>query len=613
MTGLRAYGRRVATRLAAATFVALALIGIAAAPASAHAEVDSTTPSASAQVAHSPRTITLRFSEAVEASLGAIRLYNSTGNRVDVGSPHHPGGKGTEVTSSAPSLDDGSYVVTWRVISADSHPVRGAFTFTVGTGTASTKVESLASRLLTQQGGDGMVGATYALGRFGIFTGIIMLVGATAFLLLVWPEGRASKRAARLVWGGWIVAMVSTLAAFALQGAYAAALPLADAFKPSLWGDIWDTRYGHVAAFRIVLLLVALALIRTIVVRRGRPVAEHPLPSWLPPVAGLVGVGLVVTPGLAGHASTGSQVPLAILADGIHVGAVSLWVGALPVLAYALLPTADLASLRRAVPRYSQLALFSVIAIMISGSYQSWREVGSFGALTSTDFGRILLVKLGLFAVLIIVAAFSRDIVNQKYRYPDEEPELGADPDRELVSVGADRGPTSPVFGSGPDHLGDPDFAFERQPLDDETAAQKLRRGVWLEVAIAVLVLSMTALLVNAAPAREANRGPWIGYIKTPALWYDTSVVPAKIGPNDIHLTSITPGGAPKDVLEMSAEFSEDARGVAPINVPLRRLAPGHYFSPGFQVPFAGTWKLTVRALVDQTNEVVGTAEIRIR
>ena len=613
MSGIHFGARRISVRFAAAAFVALTLIGVTAGPASAHAVLEGSTPGAGAQVARSPQEISLRFGEAVEASLGAIRLYNAQGNRVDVGSPQHPDGKGAEVSASVPTLDKGSYVVTWRVISADSHPVRGAFTFTVGNGVESKNVQGLASRLLTEQGGDATVGALYAIGRFGIFTGIILLVGATAFLLFVWPEGRASARAARLVWGGWIVALGSTLVAFALQGAYAAALPLTDAFKPSIWADIWDTRYGHVAAFRVVLLIVALPLIRTVLVGRDRPVAEHPLPSWVPAVAGLVGVGLVATPGLAGHASTGSQVPLALLADAVHVGAVALWVGALPMLAYALLPVADLATLRRAVPRYSQLALVAVIAIVISGSYQSWREVGSFGALTSTDFGRILLVKLGLFAVLIVVAAFSRDIVNQKYRYLDDDPATGGDPDRELVSVGADRGPVpASSVGTGRDEADDPDLAFEREPLDDETAARKLRRGVWLEVAIAVLVLSVTALLVNAAPAREANRGPWIGYIKTPTLWYDTNVVPAKVGPNDIHLTAITPGGAPKDVLEMSAEFTDAARGVGPIDVPLRRLAPGHYFSPGFEIPFAGTWTLTVRALVDQTTEVVGTARISI-
>ncbi len=187
------------------------------------------------------------------------------------------------------------------------------------------------------------------------------------------------------------------------------------------------------------------------------------------------------------------------------------------------------------------------------------------------------------------------------------------------VSVGADLAREPSSGSSVHDDLGDRDDpddldgAFDRAPLDDETAARRLRRSVWLEVVIAILVLAVTALLVNAAPAREANSGPWIGYIKTPTLWYDTNVVPAKVGRNDIHLTAITPSGAPQDVLDMSAEFSEDGRGVAPIKVPLRRLAPGHYVAVGFQIPFAGTWKLTVRSLVDQTTEVVGTAEIPIR
>jgi copper transport protein len=399
-----------------------------------------------------------------------------------------------------------------------------------------------------------------------------------------------------------------------------AALPLADVFKPSLWADIWDTRYGHVAALRLVLLVLALPLVRTLLPPRGRPLAEHPLPSWWRPTAAAVGVGIVFTPGLSGHAGTGSQVPLALLADAVHIAGVSLWVGALPVLAYALLPTADLDTLRSAVPRYSQLALGCVIAIIVSGSYQSWREVGSLDALTSTDFGRLLLVKLGVFAVLVIVAAFSRDVVNQKYRYDDEdldepEDESGADPgvepqrDRELVSVGA--APTG--RSSGAASLDDLDFAFEHQPLDDATAARRLRRSVWIEVAIAVVVLAVTALLVNAAPARDANSGPWIGYIKTPTLWFDTNVVPARVGPNDIHFTAITPSGGPKDVLEMTAEATDAERDLGPIDIPLRRLAPGHYFSPGFRFPFTGDWKITVKALVGETDQVTGTAEIPIR
>jgi copper transport protein len=136
---------------------------------------------------------------------------------------------------------------------------------------------------------------------------------------------------------------------------------------------------------------------------------------------------------------------------------------------------------------------------------------------------------------------------------------------------------------------------------------------VWIEVGIAVAVLAVTALLVNAAPARDANSGPWIGYIKTPTLWFDTTVVPARVGPNDIHFTAVTPGGAQQDVLEMTAEATDRDRDLGPIEIPLRRLAPGHYFSPGFRFPFAGDWEITVKALVGETEQVTGSAEIPIR
>ena len=611
---------RLVIRLGALLFVALSLVGVGAAPAFAHAVLEGTDPGAGGQVEQSPRAITLQYSESVEASLGAVRLYDDRGDRIGVGRPEHPDGRGNEVRASVPDLDDGSYVVTWRVTSADAHPIRGAFTFTVGNGVESAKVESLATRLLAQQGGDTIVGAAFAIARFGVFAGIVLFVGAAGFLVFVWPGGRVSVRAARLVWAGWIVALAATIAGFALQGVYAAALPLADAFKPSLWTDIRDTRYGHVAALRVLLLVLAVPLARALLPSRGRPLAEHPLPRWWLPGAAVVGVGISFTPGLSGHAGTGSQIPLALVADAVHIASVSLWVGALPVLAFALLPSTGLATLKRTVPRYSQLALACVVAIVVSGSYQSWREVGSLDALTSTDYGRLLLVKLGVFAVLIVVAAFSRDIVNQRYRYDDEEGDdtepddktdapSGPRDERELVAVGAGATPRS----VGATQLDDPDFAFDSEPLDNASAARRLRRSVWIEVGIAVVVLAVTALLVNAAPGRDANSGPWIGYIKTPTLWFDTNVVPARVGPNDVHFTAVTPGGAQQDVLEMTAQATDRDRDLGPIEIPLRRLAPGHYFSPGFRFPFAGDWEITVKALVGETEQVTGTAEIPIR
>ena len=74
--------------------------------------------------AQSPRVLSLFFSEAVEVSAGDVRLYDVDGHRVDVGPPRRANGD-TEVDVSVPHLEDGTYTVVWRAVSADSHPVRG--------------------------------------------------------------------------------------------------------------------------------------------------------------------------------------------------------------------------------------------------------------------------------------------------------------------------------------------------------------------------------------------------------------------------------------------------------------------------------------------------------
>jgi copper transport protein len=100
-------------------------------------------------------------------------------------------------------------------------------------------------------------------------------------------------------------------------------------------------------------------------------------------------------------------VPLAIPADTVHLGAVAVWLGGLVLLFAAMMPAADAAELRSAVPRYSQLALISVGAIVVTGLFQSWRQVGSLTGLRDTDFGRILVIKLLIVGALVVAAASS--------------------------------------------------------------------------------------------------------------------------------------------------------------------------------------------------------------
>ena len=192
---------------------------------------------------------------------------------------------------------------------------------------------------------------------------------------------------------------------------YAAGLPLSKIFDPTVFRDVLDTRYGKVALVRLALLALAYPLVRVLLRSRGRTAAPRPGGS----VGAVVGAGLAVTPGIAGHAGTGIQTGLAIPADLVHVAAMACWLGGLVVLFVAVLPRRDVDELRDVLPRYSALALGAIVALVVSGGYQAWRQVGSLDALKDTDYGRLLIVKLVVFAALIVAAAFSREVVNRQF------------------------------------------------------------------------------------------------------------------------------------------------------------------------------------------------------
>ena len=607
--------RRLLWRFAAVPVVAAVLVAAAATPAFAHATLEETSPAAGRVLDQPPKSLTLGFNESVEVALGAIRVFNSKGQRIDIGDTSHPAGQQSRVQADLPNLDDDSYVVTWRVISADAHPVRGAFTFQVGKGAAAGNLQGLTERLLANQGGDNTVGFLYAVARFGVFASLALLIGAAAFLILVWPAGRESKGAARLVWAGWIGAVVTTVVGIALDGAYAAALPLGDALKPSVISDVLDTRFGRVWLLRLVLLVLAVPLLRLLVNRR--PVVEYPLPRWWRPAAVVVGVGLLLTPGLSGHAGTGDLVPLALIADVAHVGGVSLWLGGLVVLLAVVLRRKHLDELRTVVPAYSRLALGAISVIVVSGAFQAWRQLGSLSNLRDTDYGKLLAAKLLAFGVLIITAAFSREIVNRRFRSPRPTP-TPAPPPRVPVTAGGP--PLPPDAGGdegGGDGVDDGDEADE-----DAWEMRNLRRHVGLEAVIAVVILSIAALLVNAAPAVSANESGVSGVtLRSDQLRVEITATPGTPGRNEMHFTAFSPQGAPlaiqqsgglSEVGEFQASASLPSRGIAPIVIPVRRAGPGHWIGSAVNLPIRGDWNLTIRVLLTETDQAALAGKLPI-
>jgi len=453
-------------------------------PASAHAQLEWTRPVQSAVVSTSPSQVVLHFGEPVEIDFGSLRVIGPNGQRVDSGGTHHPPGDSHAVAIALPPhLPDGTYVVAWRVISADSHPVHGAFVFSVGSAAGASKANALATSI-SHESGSTAVGVLYWFIRFAAFVGLLFLVGLATTVILVWREGGASRRVGTLLWLSWGTLLASTLLGIAIQGVYAAALPLTDIVRPSLINEVLHTHFGKIELLRLALLLGFIPVVLGLQGRFGRDSTRW---LWLVPVEIVLAVGLLLTPGLAGHASTGSDPLVGIFLDLLHLAASAMWLGGLALLGTLLVrPQRDHNrphdTLHIALS-VSALAFTAVLVVVGSGVVQSIRQVGSLFALFHTVYGRTLLVKIGFVVVLIGLGAISRRVLMG--RFGIRRPSVKAAGKPGAVEV---RG--APVFASGPatktsDAEGDLLIALRTREDDPTGTIRRLRRSVLAEIAVA--------------------------------------------------------------------------------------------------------------------------------
>jgi len=558
-------------RLAALLATTLVVVAAWAAPASAHAQLLSTTPAAGSVVRHSPPQVVLRFGEPVEIDFGSIRVFDAVGARVDLGGTHYASSDDSAVAIPLPHLADGAYVVAWRVISADSHPVHGAFVFSVGTskGLAAASARALA---LANAPGSTTVGVAFWIVRVGAFAGLLCLVGIAAVALLASPEALTSRRIRRSLWASWGLLVAMTLAGVAIQGPYAAALPLTDAVRPSLVREVLATRFGRVEELRAVLLVLAAVVLEwlTSARRAARPGALGVA------ACAVVGAGLLATPGLAGHATTGSAIVAGFVLDLAHLGAASVWLGGLVVLTCLLVAGATnhaVVDVPVAARRISTLATIAVVVIVVSGTLQAVRQVGSLDALTAPTYGRLLLVKVGIVVVLIGLGARSRTLVRRR-----------SDPAR-----------TAGAAASVP----------HRTPLV---------RSLVAELFVAAAVLGVTAALVNAPPAREQFNQPYTQSFTTLGVQVNVILAPGVAGvDNALHIYVLSSSGRPRAVPEVEASFSYPADQLGPIRIPLSIAGIGHYRARHVTFLAAGTWVLAVTVRTTPTDERVTPLQVPVR
>ncbi|ALV34741.1 copper resistance protein CopC [Streptomyces sp. CdTB01] len=392
-------------RTRALVLLFLAVIGVllaGAGPASAHAALTGSDPAQGVVVDKAPTQVTLNFSENVATSDDSLRVLDPKGKRVDTGKPANISGTSYAVQLKS-GLPDGTYTVSWQVVSADSHPVAGAFTFSIGAPSQTTVSVS------GDTAGGGVVGWLYGFGRYMSYAGFIVMVGGGAFVLACWRRGSGVRAVQRLVVSGWLALTSATLLLLLLRGSYTGSGKVGDVFDLSLLGQVLQTKTGAALVSRLLLLAAAALFIAVLFGAYDKRDEEEKrdLTFGLAIGGAVVSAGLAASWAMAEHASTGLQPGIAMPVDVVHLLAVAAWLGGLSALLVALYrsPTPVDAS---AVRRFSTLAFGSVVALVATGVYQSWRQLGSWSAFTDTAYGQLLLVKIGLVALLVGIASVSR-------------------------------------------------------------------------------------------------------------------------------------------------------------------------------------------------------------
>lgn len=523
-----------------------------AAPASAHAVLLRTSPAENSVVATAPADVALTFSEQVTPVPDKVHLVGPDGKRADAGAVRVSGNDVLIPMDSKAAR--GTYLVNYRVVSADGHPVAGAFTFSVGAPSpGGPPVDNGASA------SSGVPTVALAIARYVGYAGLVLLVGAVLVLSLLWPRRLDTKGLARTAWIGAGVIAVGTVAELVLEVPYISGSGLFSA-GAAAWQEVLGSRFGTAHLVRLGVLGVSLILLRPLV--NGK--------SWgsdrvLLAVLGVVGFA---TWSVSGHPGATPVPMVTVIADMIHIGAMSIWLGGLLMLFLFLLPQGNGAELGAIVPIWSRWATYAVATLVLTGVAQGLVQIGTLSALVGTTYGILVIVKVALVGLALGVAWLSRRMV-------------------------------APIA------------------TDTPGATQKLRMSVLYEVALLAMVLGTTSVLVQTPPARTASAeapAPTLqqATMNSPLYVVQFEISPATDGNNDVHLYATAPDGGLIKVLEWKGKASLPEKGIENIDIQLLGITDDHAAGQ-ITLPAPGTWTFTFTLRTTDIDQATVSTAVDIR
>ena len=530
---------------------ALVWLGTGIGSASAHADLDSSDPAPSSVLAEGPTEIFLDFSEPVTTSLDSIELFDQDGQPVAIDAAKVSASDATVVVADGlPELNDGLYVVAWRVVSADGHVAEGAYTFEVGAGGATIDAGGLVSTVLSQREAQSGLGLGIAVSRFLAYLALALVAGGVTLMA-------AERRVAPRVWSVTVwslgILTVATLGHFALQGPYSHGADWADAFDSTLWSSVLDTRLGAALIVRFALVAGLAVVLMGVVptVDRSRRLAS----TWWRSVTALLGAATVITFAAAGHPSASHLAGLSVAVDAVHLTVVSLWIGGLlAVLIGGIDEPGRLA-------RFSRVATWSAPIALATGVWQVHHLAGGLAALGESAWGRSILVKVALAIGAVTLGAVARTLIGR--------------------------------------------------PTGDEPTRRALRRIMTVEVVIALAVFATTANLVAEPPRATTRVAVFETTIAQGSLIAGVTVTPGVVGSNEIHVVITPSGGTLQRMSSLTMRMIQPDPSLPPLTIPVAEAGPNHYVG-NVALLSEGTWTLEILAQPDPSTSVRLTTQVPV-
>jgi copper transport protein len=410
-----------------ALYVAV-VVGLAIpASAAAHAYLVRTVPSASGVVNTPPAQVSLTYDEAVEPRFAIISVTDAHAHSVTAGFPRRSAADADTLVVPLEKLPEGWYLVYWRVISVDGHPVRGAFTFAVGPNPGPQPefvIPSIAETAATPR----LIAArSIAFLAVMCAIGLFVLRISIARPVIRRVDGTNLRAISIAFFVAAVVGLVAVpvyvdvaTAEFSLRSAFDVGF-LVPLFRTSAFGR------GYLDLELCFALFVAAASVAIWLDRPERP--QRSIAELIATIGAFAAaIAVLIIPGAAGHAAQTAPRGVSLALDWLHLIAGSVWVGGLVglLVLWRCLPVARrVAGLVVAVPRFSNTAFVSVLVLLGTGIWATVNHMPTLPALWQTSYGKTILVKAALLATAMLLAAVNLVRTKPRLAASRQRPELG--------------------------------------------------------------------------------------------------------------------------------------------------------------------------------------------